>query len=177
MARSDNNSLSTLFALTMVKDKVEFITNELIERTLQRAKQSPRLRMNHNFHADEAEPVNRLLNAMHRGTFLPVHRHLNPSLSESGVVLRGRVGIIIYDSEGHIVERRVVGAGADTCGFDIEAGVWHGLVVLEDDTVIYEVKQGPYTPISAENIAPWSPEVTDAEAVKAFVKALEKSFE
>lgn len=161
----------------MDKCKVEFITNELIDRTLQRAKESPRLRMNYNFHSDEAEPVNRLLNAMHRGTFVPVHRHLNPSLSESGVVIRGRVGILIYDAEGRIIDKRVVGAGADVCGFDIEAGVWHGLVVMEDNTVIYEVKQGPYTPISAENIASWSPEKEDKVAQREFVKALESLFE
>lgn len=156
---------------------MQFITNELIELTLQRAKESPRLRMNHNFHADEADAVNRLLNAMHRGTFIPVHRHLNPSLSESGVVLRGRVGVIIYDSQGHIIDSRVVGDGADACGFDIEAGVWHGLVVLEDNTVIYEVKQGPYTPISAENVAPWSPAADNHTAQLEFVKALENLFE
>lgn len=156
---------------------MQFITNELIELTLQRAKESPRLRMNHNFHADESDAVNRLLNAMHRGTFIPVHRHLNPSLSESGVVLRGRVGVIIYDSQGHIIDSRVVGDGADACGFDIEAGVWHGLVVLEDNTVIYEVKQGPYTPISAENVAPWSPAADNHTAQREFVKALENLFE
>ena len=156
---------------------MQFITNELIELTLQRAKESPRLRMNHNFHADEADAVNRLLNAMHRGTFVPVHRHLNPSLSESGVVLRGRVGVIIYDSQGHIIDSRVVGDGADACGFDIEAGVWHGIVVLENNTVIYEVKQGPYTPISAENVAPWSPAADNHTAQREFVKALEDLFE
>ena len=133
--------------------------------------------MNYNLHRDEAEPVNRLLNAMHCGTFVPVHRHLNPSLSESCVVLRGRVGVVIYDDEGHVTERRLVGLGADACGFDIEAGIWHSLVVLEDDTVLFEVKQGPYTPLTAENIAPWSPDSQDVEAQRTFVKALEQSFE
>lgn len=157
--------------------KVEFITNPLIDSVIDRARRSPRLRMNYNLHRDEAEPVNRLLNAMHRGTFVPVHRHLNPSLSESCVVLRGRVGVVIYDEEGHVTERRLVGRDTDACGFDIEAGIWHSLVVLEDDTVLFEVKQGPYTPLAAENIAPWSPDAQDEEAQRTFVKALEQSFE
>ena len=118
-----------------------------------------------------------MLNAMHRGSYIPVHRHLNPSLCESGVVLRGCVGVVVYDDEGVVIHRQKVGRGCDACGFDIEAGLWHGLVVLEDDTVIYEVKQGPYTPISAENIAEWTPAVDDQQAVEEFVKALEKSFE
>lgn len=177
MARSDNNSLSTLFALTAQVPKVEFITNDLIDRTIAKARESSRRRMNYNLHSDEAEPVNRLLNAMHRGTFVPVHRHLSPALSESCVVLRGRVGVVIYDDDGRVVERHLVGRKADACGFDIEAGIWHGLVVLEDDTVLFEVKQGPYTPLTVENIAPWSPDAADKEAVAEFVKALEQSFE
>ncbi|MBO7342980.1 MAG: WbuC family cupin fold metalloprotein, partial [Alistipes sp.] len=151
--------------------------NDLIDRTIAKARESSRRRMNYNLHSDEADPVNRLLNAMHRGTFVPVHRHLSPALSESFVVLRGRVGVIIYDHCGQVMERRLVGVGADACGFDIEAGIWHGLVVLEDDTVLFEVKQGPYAPLSAENIAPWSPDAQDEEAVAEFVKALEQSFE
>ena len=63
------------------------------------------------------------------------------------------------------------------CGFDIEPGVWHGMVVLEDDTVVFEVKQGPYAPIAKENIAPWTPAVEDSVAVEQFIKELEQSFE
>ena len=84
---------------------------------------------------------------------------------------------MIYDDEGHVTERRLVGRDTDACGFDIEAGIWHSLVVLEDDTVLFEVKQGPYTPLTAENIAPWSPDGQDVEAQRTFVKALEQSFE
>ena len=157
--------------------KVEFVTNDLIDRTIAKARESSRLRMNYNLHPNEADAVNRLLNAMHRGTFVPVHRHLNPALSESCVVLRGRIGVVIYDEEGHVVEQRIVGRDSEACAFDIEAGVWHGLVVLEDDTVLFEVKQGPYTPLTAENIAQWSPDGQDEEAQRAFVKALEQSFE
>lgn len=161
----------------MKSPKCEFITRELIDGVCREARLSPRLRKNYNLHRDESEPVNRLLNAMHRGSYIPVHRHLNPSLSESCVVLRGRVGIVVYDDKGVVTHSQKVGEGCGACGFDIEAGLWHGLVVLEDDTVLYEVKQGPYTPITADNIAPWTPAVEDTKAVVEFVKALEKSFE
>ena len=62
-------------------------------------------------------------------------------------------------------------------GFDIEAGVWHGLVVLEDDTVLFEVKEGPFAPIASDNMASWTPAVDDAEAVEKFVAGLEEKFE
>ena len=156
--------------------KVEFIDSELMDRVSAEGRVSPRKRMNYNFHRSEEEPVNRLLNAMHRGSYLPVHRHLSPMRSETCVVLRGKVGLTIYDNDGCVVSQRIIGANCDTLGVDIEAGVWHGLVVLEDDTVLMEVKQGPYVPITAENLAPWTPAVNDTEAVERFIEELEKSF-
>ncbi|MBR5864181.1 MAG: WbuC family cupin fold metalloprotein [Alistipes sp.] len=148
-----------------------------MDAVAEKATQSPRRRMNYNFHRSTDEPINRLLNVMHRGSYLPVHRHLDPARSESIIVVRGKVGLTIYDDSGAEVESRTVGAGCDTVGVDIEAGVWHGLVVLEDDTVLFEVKQGPFAPITPENIASWTPAVEDVTAVEKFVTELERKFE
>jgi len=156
--------------------KTEFIDRELMDAVAEKASQSPRRRMNYNFHRSTDEKVNRLLNVMHRGSYLPVHRHLDPERSESIIVVRGKVGITIYDNVGAELESRIVGAGCDCVGFDIEAGVWHGLVVLEDDTVLFEVKEGPYAPITPENIAPWTPAADDELAVEKFVAELEEKF-
>ena len=87
------------------------------------------------------------------------------------------MGVTIYDDAGREVESRIVGAGCDCVGFDIEAGVWHGLVVLEDNTVLFEVKEGPFAPITPDNIATWTPAVDDAAAVEKFVAELEAKFE
>ena len=156
--------------------KTEFIDRELMEAVAEKASQSPRRRMNYNFHRSTDEKVNRLLNVMHRGSYLPVHRHLDPERSESIIVVRGKVGITIYDNAGAELESRIVGAGCDCVGFDIEAGVWHGLVVLEDNTVLFEVKEGPYALITPENIAPWTPAADDELAVEKFVAELEVKF-
>ena len=154
----------------------QYIDVTLMDSVAVEARLSPRLRKNYNFHHSEDEPVNRLINVMHRGTYLPVHRHSRPDRSESCIVLRGRVGVIFYDDEGNLTDSRLVGPSCDCVGYDIDAGVWHGLVVLEDDTVLFEVKQGPYAPISAENIASWSPAADDTSAVKRFIEELENHF-
>ena len=154
----------------------EFIDRELMERVADEARKSPRKRMNYNFHRSHDESVNRLLNVMNRGSYLPVHRHLDPDRSESVVILRGKVGLTIYDDSGAEIESRIMSASGDCAGVDIEAGVWHGMVVLEDDTVVFEVKQGPFAPIVASNIAPWTPAADDSEAVERFVRELETKF-
>ena len=83
--------------------KTEFFDDALFARVAAEARLSPRRRMNYNFHRSTDDAVNRLLNAMHRGSYLPVHRHLSPSRSESCVVLRGSVGVTIYDDAGGVV--------------------------------------------------------------------------
>ena len=159
------------------KPKVEFIDDALLSEVAGKARQAERLRINYNFHRTTDEVVNRLLNVMNRGSYLPVHRHLSPDRTESCVVVKGKIGLSIYDDSGHEVERRVIGPDCGCYGFDIEAGVWHGLVVLEDDTTLFEIKQGPYAPITPENLAPWTPAVDDKQAVEKFIKELEQSFE
>ena len=156
---------------------MEFIDDSLLSEVADKARQAERLRINYNFHRTTDEVVNRLLNVMNRGSYLPVHRHLSPDRTESCVVVKGKIGLSIYDNLGREVERRVVGPDCGCYGFDIEAVVWHGLVVLEDDTTLFEIKQGPYAPITPENLAPWTPAVDDKQAVEKFIKELEQSFE
>ena len=139
--------------------KTEFFDDALFARVAAEARLSPRRRMNYNFHRSTDDAVNRLLNAMHRDSYL-----------------RGSVGVTIYDDAGGVVTRRRVSADGPCCGFDIEAGVWHGLVVLEDDTVLFEVKRGPYAPITADNLAPWTPDAEDRQAVAEFINELETEF-
>lgn len=153
---------------------MKVIDDELIEGLVRRAEASERLRMNHNFHDTDRAPVHRLLNAMQRGTFVPVHRHLALPKDESVVILRGRAASFVFDDTGNIVQQTVVDPREGVYGFEIAAGTWHGLLVLEDGTVLYEVKQGPYAPLSAEDIAPWSPDPADREAVAGFLEDLEK---
>ncbi|MBR2497306.1 MAG: WbuC family cupin fold metalloprotein, partial [Parabacteroides sp.] len=70
---------------------MKLINQFLLDQITNQAKQSPRLRMNYNFHEQLEEPINRLLNALEPGTYLRPHRHLNPDKDEIFLLLRGRV--------------------------------------------------------------------------------------
>lgn len=151
---------------------MKIISKQLLDETTERAKHSPRLRMNYNFHEELDDPINRLINAIEPGTYLRPHRHLNPDKDETFLLLRGKVGIFLFDNEGNITEKLILDPLAGVYGADIKAGTWHGLLVLETGSVIYEVKQGPFAPLSAENLAPWSPDANDTEKVQAYMEWL-----
>jgi cupin fold WbuC family metalloprotein len=92
---------------------------------------------------------------MEPGSYFPPHRHKNPDKEEIFLVLRGSVLIVIFDDEGAVISTTEVSPAKEVYGMEIEAGVWHSLIVLEPQTVVYEVKKGPYVPLTPENIANW----------------------
>ena len=151
---------------------MELIDRDLLDRVSREAKAAPRLRMNYNFHQSLDAPLHRLINAVEPGTYFRPHRHLNPDREESFLVLRGRVVFFLFDDEGNIIEHRLIDPLAGVYGMDIEAGVWHSLVVLEPDTVIYEAKLGPFVPLSDANMAAWSPSVDDRAAAEVYMEGL-----
>ena len=145
------------------------IDNVLLDSLTAQAKVSPRLRMNLDLRNSDADSSQRMLNAIEPGSVVPIHRH--QKTSETVVVLRGRVVEEYYDDAGVLVESFVLGdchvADAprnDVLDFapdndvpmayalNIPAGQWHTLRALESGTVILEMKDGAYEPISPADI-------------------------
>ena len=60
-------------------------------------------------------------------------------------------------------------------GCDIRPGVWHTIFALVPDTVIFEVKPGPYSPAGDKDFAPWAPQEYSPEAA-VFLAELEDGF-
>ena len=129
---------------------MKIINSELLDEMSDRAIKSPRLRMNHNFHDNPDSKSQRLLNAMELGTVLPIHRHQNTP--ETYIVLRGSLKLLLYSENKELISTTEINPKNDVFGVDISAGQWHTIEVLEPGTVIFEVKDGPYTPLTEEDI-------------------------
>lgn len=135
---------------------VQLIDAPLIEATLGRARSSPRLRTNHNFHPDLESNPHRFLNAWIRGTYAAPHRHLKTPKPESFVVLSGEVVVFLFDDAGTVTSRHILGREG-LLGIDLAPGIWHTLAPLTETAVCFEVKPGPYDPASDKEFAPWAP--------------------
>jgi len=114
-------------------------------------------RMNHNFHDDLADPINRMLNAFETGTYIQPHKHENPDKREVFIVLRGSLVVVFFDSSGTPTDFVLLDREKGNFAVEIPVGVWHSLFALEVGSVVYEVKDGPYFPISDKNFASWAP--------------------
>lgn len=134
---------------------MKLITEGLLDKVTDQAKENSRLRMNYNFHDSMDAPIHRMLNALEPGTYLPPHRHKNPDKEEVYLVLRGSLLAILFDDEGNVTEKVHLNPAEGHYGIEIPPCVWHTIVVLESGTVIYEIKQGPFAPLIPENLASW----------------------
>ena len=126
------------------------LNRQLLEEITEQARQNPRLRMNYNLHDSLDAKAQRLFNAMEPGTVLPVHRHRNTS--ETYILIRGAIRVLLYDDNKTLISSYEISDKNDNFGFHIPKGQWHTLEVLESGTVIFEVKEGPYAPLSDEDI-------------------------
>ena len=127
------------------------ITQALLDELTVKAKESPRLRMNLDLRDSAEDSSQRILNAIEPGSPLPVHRHQNTS--ETVVCLRGRLVEEFYDDLERICTERIeLSPNGPVAALNIPAGQWHTVQTLESGTVILEMKNGKYEPLSDVDI-------------------------
>lgn len=126
------------------------ITQVVLDQLTEQAKASPRLRMNMDLRNSADDQSQRMLNAIEPGSPLPIHRHMKSS--ETVVCLRGHLREIFYNDKGDVTDVIDLAPNSDCVALNIPMGQWHTVEVLESGTVIIEVKDGAYQPLSPEDI-------------------------
>ena len=101
---------------------------------------------------------------MEPDSYIAPHRHLDPAKDETLVLLRGKLGLLIFDDAGSVLSKTLLIAGGESIGADISHGIWHTLVSLEAGSVFLEAKAGPYLPPADAERASWAPAENAANA-------------
>lgn len=127
------------------------ITQAILDNLTELAKASPRLRMNYDLRDSDGDTSQRMLNALEPGTVLPIHRH--QKTSETVVCLRGRLVEEYYDELERICTETIeLSPSGPVVALNIPAGQWHTVRAIESGTIILEIKNGVYEPISDVDI-------------------------
>lgn len=92
---------------------------------------------------------------MNKGKTFRPHKHIwkEPAFEkmiaqESWVVIRGKVNAHFFDTEMKLIEEKILNVG--DVSFTLEGG--HTYEILEDDTLVYEYKTGPYEGQSRDKV-------------------------
>lgn len=149
------------------------IDKALLNRISRHAKESPRRRMNHNFHPTFDDPLQRMLNAIEPFSYIQPHKHENPDKRELFTLLRGRLLVVEFDPEGNITDHCILESEKGSFGAEIHERTYHSIFALDPGTVVYEIKDGPYSPIDDKDFAPWAPKEGDA-GVREYVNGVFK---
>ena len=127
------------------------ITQALLDNLSELAKESPRLRMNYDLRDSERDTSQRMLNAIEPESQLPIHRHQKSS--ETVVCLRGRLVEEYYDGQKRVCTETIeLSPEGPVVALNIPAGQWHTVRALESGTIILEIKNGAYEPLSDVDI-------------------------
>lgn len=153
----------------------QFIDRALLDEVSREAAASARRRRNRNFHGSDADVAHRLLNAIEPDSYIMPHRHLDPAKDETMIVLRGRLGVVFFDTAGRVTQTAVLAPEDHACGVDIPHGVYHTVLACQPGTVFFEAKAGPYVPLGDDERAPWAPGEGEP-ATAAYAQSLRELF-
>lgn len=144
---------------------------ETINELCVRSKQSYRARQHVNLHIDYSELSQRVLNAIEVSSYIRPHRHALDPKTESLFALRGTFALIVFNELGVVQQvigfgtEHYLGDGVGNLGVEVAPGTWHTVLALVPDSVLLEVKAGPFDPSAAKEYPLWAPEEGTAESV------------
>jgi cupin fold WbuC family metalloprotein len=144
-------------ALENPEDNVVLINRDIINRAVNASRESPRKRIILPFHKADSDNLHRMLNVLQPGSYVQPHRHIDPPKAESIIVLSGELICVEFDNTGEIKAVNRLSADSFNIGIDIEPGVYHTIFASREDTVLFEVKPGPYKRSSDKDFASWAP--------------------
>ena len=140
-------------------EPLHFVAAAQLDQLAQQAAGAPRKRSHLLLHSGPDDQVQRLLIAARPGTYVRPHQHSRQW--EMLVLLRGRLDLLTFDEGGEVLTRKSLEPAAPVV--QIAVAEWHAAVVRAPDTVVLEVKPGPYR---ANEFADWAPEEGHAQAAK-----------
>lgn len=147
------------------------LNTALIEQALRGSRSNPRKRIILPLHKDPGALLHRMLNAIQPLSYIRPHRHQNPPKVETIIVLQGAILCLVFTDLGEVREIHTLKAGSSVFGFDCEPGIYHTFLALQNDTVLFEVKPGPYEAATDKDFAPWAPP-EDSENTQSYLASL-----
>ena len=133
------------------------IEKQFTDKYLHLAASSERKRTNYNFHKEMSDTLQRMLNVMNIDTYVQPHKHEKPDKREVFIILTGKVLVVEFDDVGKITDHIILNRELENYGCEIAPGNWHTIVCLENNSVLYEVKDGPYIQETDKQFAIWAP--------------------
>ncbi len=162
--------------------EIENFSSGFLDALSQQAEQAIRQRQHKNIHQHYNDPCQRLFNAIGVNSYIRPHRHSIDPKDECLIAVRGRMALLVFDDIGQV--EQVIRFGAQTneaqqaisVGVNLPAGVWHTVIAEMPDSILFEVKSGPFNPEQAKEWAAWAPAENTPEAAEYLMELKHRVF-
>jgi cupin fold WbuC family metalloprotein len=150
--------------------KVKIFFIQYFEDLVNEASQSGRLRAHANVHCSYTYQCQELFNAIQVDSYIRPHLHSLDPKDECLVAIKGLFGFIMFTEQGLIESVNLSGSAKYSeklsipSGLELTSGVWHNVVSLIDNSILFEVKRGPFEQTLAKEYAHWAPKEGDKNA-------------
>lgn len=154
------------------KGPITCITNEDISIIKKDAYASPLLRSRICIHNNTDDPVQEMIIALCKDSYIPPHRHVGKT--ESFHIIYGQADILFFEKTGDISHMISLGIDApDGFYYRLSAPLFHTVLSRGEMVVIHETITGPFHP--EENLkAPFAPDDKDYYAARKYLAMLHK---
>ncbi len=105
-----------------------------------------------------------MFNALQPGTYVTPHRHMNPEKTETILVISGSMLFVQFDEMGKLLNHTLIQPGTEVFGIDVAPHIYHTFIALKPDTLLFEIKDGPYDHDTDKDIPDWAPREGTEEA-------------
>lgn len=137
-------------------DRPQHVDERQLVELLEQAASANRRRSHLLLHADHQDQVQRLLIGLEPDSY--VRPHVHSEQWEMLVLLRGRLDVLVFSPQAELAQRLAMTLAAPVV--QIPRGTFHGAVAVSE-SVVMEVKPGPYRP---NEFAEWAPEEGETAA-------------
>jgi cupin fold WbuC family metalloprotein len=146
---------------------MRIINKDNLERLSRIASTNQRLRQYLNLHNDHRENCQKLLNAIQPDSYIQPHRHYSDPKTELLSAIKGEFAVVFFCNNGNVSNicfLEVNGTRKNSCNIiEIESTEWHTVVALKPDSILLEIKAGPFDPHHAKDFAIWAPKENTTE--------------
>ncbi len=134
---------------------MRLIDNTQLRRLYAEASASERKRSHLLLHDSHQDKVQRLIIAMVKGSYVEPHYHELDTQWEMFTVLQGVIKVTVYSPKGEVLHSYKAGPEEEVAIIEFAPGDIHSVECLSANSVMIEVKEGPFNPDFAKAYPQW----------------------
>ena len=140
---------------TIEIDGITTVDAEQIKDLMSASKDTSRRRAALPIHKSNADIIQRVLIGAQTDTYIAPHKHPDKKW-EQITLIQGALDILLFTDDGMLFKRISLKQHSQIL-CEYPANQLHAAVILEPNTLVLEVKEGPYVPETAKTHPDWAP--------------------